>query len=190
MQLSAKERISALVDQASVRSSTNNAWVDYQTVDQQEADLAKRKTGLDVVGMTHTIDARAIKHMLNRHGEGMETRTDHKSVTKEDIERILEIVSSPDTIAANGKNDIGRDTILYTKRFNGTTYYLEEVRSRRQKLAAVTLYIKRNKVAVSPARDDAAETASPSVNVRNAPSSAATDNNTTQGENVKQPEQT
>ncbi len=61
-------------------------------------------------------------------------------VTKEDFERIPEILESPDSISYGGKDKRGLDIIRYEKQFNGTTYIAEEVRTGRKELAFQSMW--------------------------------------------------
>src|SRR3546814_11065050 len=66
------------------------------------------------------------------------------AITPEDFGKIPEIVERPDNVERIGHNRIGRELIRYSKRFNGHTYYVEEVRSAR-KFALQTLYKERTR---------------------------------------------
>jgi hypothetical protein len=63
-------------------------------------------------------------------------------ITPADIEKIPEILEAPDKIEISGKTRQGLDGILYVKRFNGTVYYVQEVRTGRRQLATVTMWKK------------------------------------------------
>ncbi|MBF0609322.1 MAG: hypothetical protein HQL61_17435 [Magnetococcales bacterium] len=110
-------------------------------VSDNNVQAVKKATGIDLVGYERTIDNNFINHVLKRHSDPKtEAARGQIAVTKEDIQRIPEIVESPDDIFYGGKTNVGRDAILYKKRFNGETYYLEEVRTGKNQIAATTLY--------------------------------------------------
>ena len=97
--------------------------------------------GLDVDGYKHIVDARGIKHIFNRHGEGNEQADNQIPVTDKDIANIPNIVNSPDYLVYGTKTDTGRDGIGYLKTISdGTTYYVEEIRDKEKQLAAKTMY--------------------------------------------------
>jgi hypothetical protein len=52
---------------------------------------------------------------------------------------IPDVLSSPDGIAHVGRTSIGREGIAYWKRIDGSILYIEEVRTGRRTLAAVTM---------------------------------------------------
>lgn len=115
--------------------------VRFAAVSDQEAEQIKAATGLDVAGYKHTIDSFAIRHTYQKHGNAkLEALRGQLPVTREDILRIPEIVASPDEITSLGKDALKNELIRYRKAFNGTTYYVEEVRNKRGELAAKTLW--------------------------------------------------
>lgn len=100
-----------------------------------------KRLGLDIEGYKHIVDARNVRHILNRHGEGNETQKNQIPVTNQDIENIPNIVNTPDYLVYGTKTDNGKDGIGYLKTMpDGTTYYVEEVRDKEKQLAAKTMY--------------------------------------------------
>jgi hypothetical protein len=141
---SIKYQISELFDYAISKASNVLRKVELWKLDDNEAAIIKEKTNLDVSGYTHVIDNYAINHMLNEHGiSSKEIARGMVAITKEDIALIPEIISNPDNITSAGNTRVGREAILYVKKFNGDIYYLEERRTGNQELAAVTLYKKK-----------------------------------------------
>ena len=100
-----------------------------------------KRLGLDVAGYKHIVDARNIRHIINRHGAGNERTNNQIPVTNQDIENIPNIVNSPDYLVYGTKTDSGRNGIGYLKTMpDGATYYVEEVRDKEKQLAAKTMY--------------------------------------------------
>lgn len=97
--------------------------------------------GLDITGFTHAIDGSAIRHTFKNHGnEKREAGRGQVAVTESDIEAIPDILAAPDRVFYGMKNDIGRDLIAYQKAMpNGTTLYLEEVRTGRKTLTTQSM---------------------------------------------------
>lgn len=95
---------------------------------------AKRSLGIDVSEFNHEVDAFGFKHAIKRHSSGPMALTD------EDIKSIPDIIKHPDKVIYSGKNKRGLDVFRYMKRHNGTTHYLEEVRSGRKTLDLNTMY--------------------------------------------------
>lgn len=111
-----------------------------QAVDLFEAQpktiKAAKEMGIDVNGYTHQVDKSALNHAINKHSG------DTLPVTKEDFKLIPDILKNPDNVKPSlEKTNQGLDALIYTKRYNGTTYYIEEVRTGQGKtLNMTTLY--------------------------------------------------
>jgi len=114
-------------------------------VSDENAQSVKDATGIEISGLKRTIDNYAIKHILKNHGDAKkEEARGNIAVTKEDILKIPSIVSSPDAVITAGKTQIGRDAVVYKKRVNGTTYYIEEIRTGKDELSTTTMYKKKS----------------------------------------------
>ncbi len=136
---------SKIVDLFNFATQSNEYdWEDIADVSQVEVERIKQATGLEIdTSYKHVMETNAIKHALNRHGdEKAETNYGQVAITKDDFELIPEIIYSPDEVVAGGKaKQTNLDTIKYKKTFDdGTTYVVEEVRKRRNKLAFKTMY--------------------------------------------------
>ncbi|HEY6981218.1 LPD1 domain-containing protein [Reyranella sp.] len=99
-----------------------------------------REAGLDIVGYRHAVDASAIRHIFRRHADqAIEKSRGQVPVTPDDLRRIPEILAGPDYLVFGGRSGRGLDAIGYLKRLDdGSMFYLEERRSRRQELAALS----------------------------------------------------
>ncbi|MBV6342989.1 hypothetical protein [Candidatus Magnetobacterium casense] len=123
-----------------VREALNR--VSLGKVSDNNVQAVKKATGIDLTGYERTIDNQAINHILTEHSDPKrEAARGQRVVTKEDIKRIPDIVELPDDISL-GKTPRGLDTIKYIKKINGDVYYVEEVRTGKQNIAAKTMYIK------------------------------------------------
>ncbi len=102
---------------------------------------AAMQAGLDLTGFKHLIDGSAVRHVLKNHGDAkVEQRRGQLPVTEADFERLPELVAAPDRVVFGTKNRLGRDQIAYAKRMDdGSILYMEEVRTGRKELAAVSL---------------------------------------------------
>lgn len=150
---SIKYQISELFDYAGGKDNAIRK-VSMGELSTAQVEAVKQATGHDLTGYRRIVDNYAIKHILNEHGDAKkEADRGLIPVTKEDILRIPDIVENPDNIIPAGKTRVGRDSILYEKRFNGVIFYLEEKRTGKNEIAAVTLYKK--KAATSNAPDSA-----------------------------------
>ena len=112
-----------------------NRVVSYADVTPEEAKRIKDKTGFEVGGYEHTIDAAAIRHINDGHGSA----SGPLAITAEDIKRIPEIIADPDDIEPSVSKR-GENTIRYKQRFNGTVCYVEVVGKGKKRLATKTMY--------------------------------------------------
>jgi phage-related protein (TIGR01555 family) len=135
-----RQEIIDLYDYALSNASNRQRKVVYGAVGKEEAArLQGQAEGMpDVSGYTRIIDNYAIRHIQAGHGDpNTESRRGQLAITKDDIAMIPDIVSSYDKAEAIETG--GRDGIGYTKRINGTVYYIEELRVGRKELAAVSM---------------------------------------------------
>lgn len=126
--------LAAFATEARSRIEGNTRYIDHSSVSADTADRIKSLIGVDVSNFRHSLDESAVRHILNEHGD------DPVPVVESDFSKIPDIVSNPDSIS-NGKAAKGKpERIVYSKRINGYTIFVEEARTGRQKLAAVTMY--------------------------------------------------
>jgi len=62
-----------------------------------------------------------------------------EAVTRDDIARLPEVVGNPDRVI-RGEPKRGLERLKYEKRYNSTTYVVEEARTGAEELATVTMY--------------------------------------------------
>lgn len=135
----AKSAIQGLVSK--VRGSGQlTESVDLMPVSETEVKDAAAN-GLNIKGFKHAIDGSAIRHVINGHSnEKRETARGQLPVTDADFEAIPDVVSAPDYVIYGLKNKIGRDMVVYLKQLeDGSTLYLEEVRTGRKTLTAQSM---------------------------------------------------
>lgn len=82
--------------------------------------------GVDVEGKTHVLNDNDIRHIDNSHGRG--NANEKYPVTAADLKQIPDIVENYDNVYYVAKEN-GQAGVYYEKRHNGTTYYLEAVKS-------------------------------------------------------------
>ena len=93
----------------------------------------------------HTIDNNAINHALNRHSSDKEKEQGQIPLTEKDIENVNDVIDNYDEIKTE-KNSRGQDIIIYKKRYtDGTTLYVEEVRTGRKELAMASMRKQRSR---------------------------------------------
>lgn len=100
-----------------------------------------KEAGLDIAGYDHAVDMSAVRHVRNNHGNAkIEKQRGQIAVSDEDLRRIPELLANPDKVVFGTKTNIGRDAITYIKTMHdGSTLYLEEVRTGRRQLSAVSM---------------------------------------------------
>ena len=108
------------------------------------ADLKDK--GVDISPeYNHTIDNNAINHALNRHPSDKEKEQGQIPLTEKDIENVNDVIDNYDEIKTE-KNSRGQDIIIYKKRYtDGTTLYVEEVRTGRKELAMASMRKQRSR---------------------------------------------
>lgn len=107
--------------------------------DRLQKDLAEE--GINVTSAyNHVIDNNAIRHALKAHGGPHEEKRGQVPITDADLALIEDIVAHYDNISVNAeRRDVPR--IIYSKSYeDGTTIYVEEQRTGRKELAAVTMW--------------------------------------------------
>lgn len=102
---------------------------------------AQESAGLNLAGFKHVLDGSAVRHIVKTHfDEKAERARGQLPVTEADLQALPSVVESPDRVAFGTKNRLGRDQVAYVKRMpDGSLLYLEEVRTGRSELAAVSV---------------------------------------------------
>lgn len=105
------------------------------------AEEARARAGLNIAGFTHVLDGSAVRHMLNRHtNPTIEKNRGQIPLTDADIAAAAEVIATPDQVVLGTKTQGHKDQIAYLKRQDdGSILYLEEVRTGRRELAAVSM---------------------------------------------------
>ena len=126
-----------------VMRSTDNLFQEagFFPVSTSIAEKVKADTGIDVSGYEHILDTSNIRHIMKKHGNESEYRRGQVPITEQDFMELPYLFDTPDTISYSGKTRQGLDAISYTKEWGDHTVFLtEEVRTKKSRLAAVTLY--------------------------------------------------
>lgn len=103
-------------------------------VSDEIAEVVRNASNINAKGFQHTIDNDGIRHALKKHGN------DPIPLIAEDFKLAPDIIRNYDLVEDAGRTAIGQPGIRYTKRFNGTTYYVEEVLNKRGELRFKTMY--------------------------------------------------
>jgi len=135
-----EDRVRSVLDAAAMPGNASSKTA-IGVVGPWLVDMAREKLGVDITGYRHVIDTSAVKHIRNRHGaEAAERARGQIPLTDEDIAHIPDLLSSPDKVVFGTKNRLGHDQIAFVKTLpDGSTLYLEEVRTGRRELAAMSM---------------------------------------------------
>ena len=108
-----------------------------------EAVNLSAATGMNLSGYSRYTDTHAIRHIIKGHGDlDTEVKRGQLPITEDDIAMIPEIVRHPDSVRAGSPTGRGRPAIIYSKRVNGWTIYVEEILSSQHRLLTKTMYKK------------------------------------------------
>lgn len=101
-----------------------------------------QKHGLDLTDYTHDLDVSGTRHTYKNHGdEKKESYRGQIAITDDDFEKIPDIINNYDSIDFGEKDKKGTPLIKYKKQYeDGTTYYVEEVRTKHKNLTIKTMY--------------------------------------------------
>ena len=133
-----KGGIKSLIEESKKQGSGLVKAIVANISDKLKADLHAQ--GIDITDdYKHTLDNNAIKHALNRHGNEKERLQGQLPITEEDIENVSDVINNYDEINIE-ENKRGQKNIVYKKSYpNGTTLYIEEVRTGRKELAMASI---------------------------------------------------
>jgi DNA repair protein RadC len=102
---------------------------------------AATQAGINIAGFTHVLDGSAARHILNRHtNPAIEKSRGQIALTDADILAASQVISDPDLVVLGTKTQGHKDQIVYLKRLDdGAILYLEEVRTGRREMAAMSM---------------------------------------------------
>ncbi len=129
----------------------DNDTVSFGKASSAEIKASKDILGIDVSDYETVLEARQIKHILQNHGES--GRENHSMKNDSDIARMKFVIDNYDlaffggtssaytTIKDNGKPK-NANTIVYTKKINGTYYVVQAVpQTKKKRIFVVSAYI-------------------------------------------------
>ena len=140
-----REEVGAVYDVVLVSPRVVFQEVGFHPVLPNMTERIQHEAYLNVSGCLHIIDTDSIRHIIKSHGSCKEVLRGQAPLMREDFLLIPEIFGSPDLIENGGKTKPGRDTIRYSKNIGSFHYYYtEELRTKKNRLAAVTFYKRKN----------------------------------------------
>jgi DNA polymerase III sliding clamp (beta) subunit (PCNA family) len=110
-------------------------FVPFGLVDAKQAETIEDATGINVEGFERSLDTYAIRHILKNHGNAkIEEARGQVAITKEDFDKIPNVMNNPDRVANVGISKINqKPLIVYLKRVNGVILVVEEVLESKKK---------------------------------------------------------
>jgi hypothetical protein len=108
-------------------------------ITEQEAAIIKNTKGLNVSGFSRTIDNSGINHCFSHHGSIRELLRGQIPVIESDF-LLIGKITKPENIISITKNKQGLDVIIYEYIKGDIFNYIEEVRTKRKKLALQSMY--------------------------------------------------
>ena len=117
--------------------------IDIGIVEEKTAQLIIQTAGIDISHYKHQVDNYGLWHALKKHsGKVVPLQKNELPLTSKDFRLIPAILKNPDRIEYVGKTQAGGGlpALKYTKRFNGITYYIEEMRAGKRTLSLKTMY--------------------------------------------------
>lgn len=145
-------RVAQFADEAMTGQGSHNRTLEYSTVSRAEAEALRQQTGLEgLEGFRHVLDNQNLRHALQGHGDpAREAARGQLPITREDIARIPEVVSSYDAVQISRPGGGRRPaTIRYMKRVNGSVFIVEEVRNTAGDLAFKSMWKKKRSAAAN-----------------------------------------
>lgn len=101
-----------------------------------------KENGFDISGYSHDLDVSGTRHAIKGHSnEKAEEKRGQIALTDKDFEHIPDIIYNFDDVTFGEEDSKGTPLVKYQKTFqDGTTIYIEEIRSRQKTLTIKTMY--------------------------------------------------
>ena len=91
----------------------------------------------------HELNANDLRHMLRQHGSTkVESAKNQIAVEESDIQLIPYILKNYDNVKQGSSDSTGRKSVIFSKRINGTIYYVEAETVKAGVISSKTMYIK------------------------------------------------
>jgi len=151
--LEAKQKIKKVLT-ADKNTSKRPAKEIIFSVLENDAKELSDATGLKITtDYKHVVDKSGINHAFNHHGSDAEMLRGQMRLADDDILKVPEIILGYDDVrrplnqkGEPAKTYNGNDLIQYEKTFyDGTTYYVEEVRTGKKELAFSSMWKRKRK---------------------------------------------
>lgn len=131
------------------KGTTADVKAGFKISDEISAILSQY--GVDVRGYTSDISASFINHVLKSHGnQNVEEKNGQVAVTKDDFDKIPQIVNAPDFIVI--ANDKDNSLVFIKNMEDGTPFLVEYVGKKKKRMLAKTMYKKRRAIHASDLR--------------------------------------
>lgn len=135
-----KEELKQIIEKAKENPNERQKLV-IGKVSKQLEEKAKAD-GFNISGYSHDLDVSGTRHAIKGHSNPKaEESRGQIAITDEDFERIPDIIYDYDDVSFGEKDNKGTPLVKYEKTFaDGTTIYVEEIRTRQNTLTIKTMY--------------------------------------------------
>jgi len=136
-----KKEIKNLVQKA-LTGSNKHMELTINYLPKYQAQIIEKIIGIDLNGVSRSIDTYGIKHTIKEHGsERTELARGQLPVNIDDFELIPEILKT-DIVKYGGKNSLKQDVFVFERRIGNLYFVVEAVRFSKKgnKLVFQTLY--------------------------------------------------
>jgi hypothetical protein len=104
--------------------------------------VVQDEAGIDLSGYQHSVDVYGVRHILSEHGDPAAERSRGQvAITEADIAEIPQTLAAATHAVVGLQSRRGQPVIgLIARRGDGSIVYVEEVRTKRRTLAAITMW--------------------------------------------------
>lgn len=140
-----QEEVGALYDLVSTVPRVTFQEAGFVPVLPEPVLRVQRDAGLSIFGYLHIVDTDSIRHIIKNHSSYREVLRGQLPIVRQNFLLLPEVFGRPAVVENGGKTKPGRDTVRYSKTIGGVSYYYtEELRTKKNRLAAVTFYKRKN----------------------------------------------
>lgn len=130
------------VKQSEIEGTNKNKTVLLGIISKDISLKIEAEIGVDLQEYSILIDAYAINHILQGHGDKKrENSRGQEAVTQDDFGLLYQIINRPDHVFFDGKDKFGRDCFQFQSYLGNKYVVIMEIRTGRKQLALKTMRI-------------------------------------------------
>lgn len=135
-----KEELKQVIEKAKKNPNERQKLVIGKVSDKLQEKA--KENGFNISGYSHDLDVSGTRHAIKGHSnEKTEEKRGQIGLTDKDFEQIPDIIYNFDNVTFGEEDSKGTPLVKYQKTFqDGTTIYIEEIRSRQKTLTIKTMY--------------------------------------------------